>query len=143
VLSAPKKFGQPIKLLLFVGVVHAEGFGIEMASFARHFHESLGTPFRDLQQPNRCSGRRTKATLPGDGGGFGHVEEIGEDGLADVELLSDRGDFVCRHGRGACLESMGSCRDLAFGVIDALLHAGDQIVETEIRDGSFCGHIRI
>jgi len=54
--------------------------------------------------------------------------------LADIHLLADRGDFFAGERFGALRQVMGAGRDFPGGVIRALLHAGEKIIETEIRN---------
>ena len=87
-----------------------------------------------MQKPHRCAGRRPEATFPRNCGGLGNVQKICEYRLADIHLLADRGDFLAGEGFGTLRQLMGACGDFSSGVIRALLHAGEKIVETEIRD---------
>jgi len=94
----------------------------------------LGAILCYLQEPYRCAGRRTEATLPRNSGSFGDVQKICEYRLAYIHLLADSGDFLTGEDLGAFCQLMSPCGDFPRGVIRALLHAGEKIVETEIRD---------
>ena len=74
----------------------------------RNIHLSRRRILRDLQQPHRRAGGRAKAAFPGDAGGFGDVEEVSEDGLADVEVAADGGDFLTGYRGGKRFEKMGA-----------------------------------
>jgi len=98
------------------------------------FHQCFGSVFSDLQQPHGGAGWGTQAPFPRNGGGFGNIEEVGKDGLADIHALADVGDFLpgeCFGTRGAVVGAGG---DFSGSVIRALPHAGKEILEAEIRN---------
>jgi hypothetical protein len=109
----------------------------------RRFQQGTGAILGDLQKSHGSTGRRAESTFPGNSGRFWDVEKISEDRLADIHALANRGDFAGGNGLGARGELMGARGDFADRVIRALLHAGEEIVEAEIRNFIFFWHNRI
>ena len=60
----------------------------------RCFQQGFGTVFGDLQESHGGSRWRAEATFSLNSGRFRDVEKNGEDGLTDIHVFADSGDFT-------------------------------------------------